>query len=72
MIHPEIKKFWEDSGYVIDNKDQVESSITRGYKSLPDGWTMLKIIAMSGSYHFNKQWYSEEQMLKIIKLKAFH
>jgi hypothetical protein len=70
-MHPEIKKFWQDAGYRVGNDI---SGIIYGYKGLPGGpLSIYKIetLAFGNRHRFNGIWYSEEEMLKIIRLKAF-
>jgi len=84
-MHPDIKKFWQEEGYTyIENEDQT-SSITAsdgkviylgtvtGYLPL-GGWlpiSRMDTLAFGDQHRYKGVWYSEEQMLRIIKLKAF-
>ena len=70
-MHPDIKKFWEDTGHTLHGP------------SLIDSWTiyvdtggvipiyLIETVCHGDRYRFKKEWYSEEEMLRIIKLKAF-
>ena len=73
MIHPEIKKFWQECGFSIVNEDQTMSGTVTGYKHNKDYFYIrfIKTLAFGNTYRFNGQWYSEEQMLRLVKLKAF-
>lgn len=79
-MHPEIKKFWESEGYSISNEDQKMTGTVSGYKSIKvDADSQYAIISKIETLAFgdryrwpsNGQWYSEEEMLRIIKQKAF-
>jgi hypothetical protein len=61
-----IKKFWEDAGYEVS--------------ATPNHWIVYKdsvvgiesfSIYFAGKYKFKGQLYSEKEMLKLIKHKAF-
>ncbi len=79
-MHPDIRKFWEDAGYVISEPGYIDSMGSRiqmgtitGYKALSPNpcICLIEVIAFGDKHRINGQWYSEEEMLKIIKLKAF-
>jgi len=103
-MHPEIKKFWEDTGYGIDTDILIGPGSAvdpwRVYWFLvengPEPWDQKQIrcVGMSDlipgrSSEAHQQWvkdgqlapctihilndieYTEEQMLRIIRLKAF-
>jgi len=66
-INPEIKRFWEKRGEVSG-------------PTLIDSWEcylgklpirQIVTIAHGNKYYYEKEWYTEEQMLKILKMKAF-
>ena len=76
-MHPEIRKFWEDAGYEIEiysTKDK--KKLAYGYKGLKspnqfnNDWSCATLM-FGNQYRFNGNWLSEEDLLKIIKLKAF-
>ena len=87
-MHPDIIKFWADSGYEIE----MLSPVNNGY----DGeWRMLFYVKKGdeygelagvseimfgtvgdgdpkcSTYLLSGKWLTEEEMLKLIKLKAF-
>jgi hypothetical protein len=67
-MHPEIKKFWEDAGHTVLGPSIIETyEIHIG----PGPGRLIQMIAHGNHHRFNKKWYSEEEMLRIIKLKAF-
>jgi len=67
-MHPEIRKFWEDAGHVVHGPSIIDTyEIYIG----PGPARLIETIAHGNKYRFNKQWYSEEEALRIIKLKAF-
>jgi hypothetical protein len=71
-MHPDIRKFWEDAGYHVGIPSAL-TQISEGWKRTDeDSWIRLLVTCSHGkSYLFNKKWYSEKDMLKIIKLKVF-
>lgn len=84
-MHPEIKKFWREAGYTyIENEDQA-SHVTAldgeviylgtvtGYLNLggPFNITRMDTLAFGDQHRYKGVWYTEEQMLKIVKMKAF-
>lgn len=76
-MHPEIEKFWEEVGeidftlsvpiiyYVVENKDYCITIAAVWNGGIQDG------PKQSDKYFYNKVEYTEEEMLKIIALKAF-
>jgi hypothetical protein len=70
-IHPEIKKFWENQGFEVREPWFSRSQYIYGYKNS----FISKLIArtdLNDSYEYLfKNWKSEEEMLRLIKLKAF-
>jgi len=74
-MHPEIKKFWENVG-VVNCIDEPTDHITNvPYYYVNIGIRSLTIAAKWYGdglfYHLNDKWYSEEDMLRMVKLKAF-
>jgi hypothetical protein len=85
-MHPEIRKFWEDAGYTVMRCDDL-NVVHSPHEMWCAGWIARGIndlyIATSATIHGNnkpdKIFYnfdnlrmlSEEEMLRIIKLKAF-
>lgn len=67
-MHPEIKKFWENSGHELVGPSFIETwEILIG-----DGCIRrIETVCHGDSYRYNEKWYSEEEMLRIIRLKAF-
>jgi hypothetical protein len=67
-MHPEIKKFWEDAGHMVRGPTLINSyEIYVGQAPI---WR-IETIAHGNRYRFNSEWYSEEEMLRIVRLKAF-
>lgn len=66
-MHPEIKKFWENAGYKI-RRDNLEL-----YWAQRVHWeTHIATQTESGMvYYWDTKYYSETEMLRIIKQKAF-
>jgi hypothetical protein len=70
-MHPEIKKFWEDIGYTIEPGDARIQAIYGQRKPNEFGIRKIEVLMFNNEYRFQTRWVSEEEMLKIIKLKAF-
>jgi len=86
-MHPKIKKFWEDTGYEVDTDVLVgpgsADSPWRLYWFLMKDEKQLRLIGMSDiqrggkvrppctTYFINDREYTEEEALRIIKLKVF-
>ena len=67
-MHPDIKKFWENAGYVLTEVPKLSNF---------EWWAGVHLLVASFDesngmiYIFNGQKYSESEALKVIKLKAF-
>lgn len=72
-MHPEIKKFWAEAGYVIENENQITSGVITAYKRINSilPISIIETIGFGSQHRINGNWYSEQEMLKIIRLKAF-
>lgn len=73
-MHPEIKKFWENVGVVNCIDEPTSHIINVPYYYVNIGVRSETIAAMIGgklTYHLNNQWYAEDVMLRLIKLKMF-
>lgn len=62
-----IRKFWEDIGTVYGPSILESYEVHIGSGPI----RLIEIVAHGNLYRFNKKWYSEEEMLRIIKIKAF-
>jgi hypothetical protein len=73
-MHPEIEKFWNDAGYEVElihtddvdiytSKSRIASPLCHVYK---DGRPSIYWLR-----DWDRQLFTESQMLRIIKLKAF-
>ena len=63
-----IRKFWENIGTVYGPSSIIESyNVYIGTGPI----RKIEIVAHGNKYRFDKKWYSEEEMLRIIKIKAF-
>jgi hypothetical protein len=69
-MHPDIKKFWNKKGHTLVGGHS-PMYIWEIYIDLGMGVCISEIVCHGNLYRFNKEWYSEEKMLKIIKMKAF-
>jgi hypothetical protein len=73
MIHPDIRKFWEEVGYQVDNDWWTSEHVDYILKT-KDGMTGAAAFRKRNApieYLFGGRLYSEEQMLRIVRLKAF-
>lgn len=67
-MHPDIRKFYEDAGYTVLGPSKLSSyEIHIGNEP----FRLIKVICHGNKYYFNKEWYSEEKMLRIVRLKVF-
>ena len=67
-MHPLIKKFWEEEGHAVIGPsiiDSCEIYIGTG------PFYLIEMVAHGNMHRFNGIWYSEEEMLKLIKMKSF-
>jgi hypothetical protein len=71
MIHPDVKKFWEDAGYRVDATHF--GDIIANWWAERNGQPSILIATERPEvkYVIADGWYTEKQTLKIIKLKAF-
>lgn len=82
-MNPLIEKFWNDAGYTI-SQIHPGGNPTTGELEQRYLWclmmegTYIGLVGMSGTsqmkcdyYFFNNKKYSEDEMLKIIRMKAF-
>ena len=79
----DIILFWENQGYIVRNNNVdyspklIHSMKTQLFEARKGKETRVIYFSDSATnpptknYFFNKSCYTEEQMLKIIKLKAF-
>lgn len=78
-MHPEIEQFWRNANYEVAHLGNIE---VRAYLRIPedryDDPASLDLLAgacifdkQSDRYIFDGSEYSEEDMLRIIRLKAF-
>jgi len=84
-MHPDIKQFWLDSGCTyIENEDQTQSvtgpdgkviylGTVTGHFSLggPFNISITDTLAFGDRHRYRGVWYTEEQMLRFVRLKAF-
>jgi hypothetical protein len=68
-MHPEIKKFWYDDGY--ESVIEETGGTIIGYMRLSDYCCRMDTLGFGDRCRYKGKWYSEEQMLRIIRLKAF-
>ena len=67
-MNPIIKKFWEDIGLTVHGPNAMDAyKVYIGKAPIHK----IEIVAHGNKYRFDKKWYSEEEMLRIIKIKAF-
>lgn len=79
-MNAEIKKFWEHQGYALNAyltiPREKEGLVSTVYAEKEDfnlsiGPVAFLFVDKPFLYRFNEKDYTEEQMLKIINLKAF-
>lgn len=84
-MNPLIEKFWEDTGYKIARwYSPIIENTWRDLFCLFKDDTFIRVVGVSKCfdgprqneakchvYYFNNKQYSENEMLKIIKMKAF-
>ena len=70
-MHPDIKKFWQNAGYDIESGDARIQVIYGQGKANEFGGRKIEVLMFNDEYRFESKWYSEDDMIKIIKLKAF-
>lgn len=68
-MNPLIRKFWEDTGHTVHGPSIIDSYTI--YIGTAPSIFLIETIAHGNMYRFNKKWYFEEEMLRIIKIKAF-
>lgn len=72
-MHPEIKRFWIETGHQLVGPTAINS--WEIHIKLGEGWLgqlcKIETVCHGNRYRFENEWYSEEEMLKLIKLKAF-
>jgi len=72
-MNPEIKRFWEDAGYTLNN---ITGSTWIMWWARKEGTEMEPHVAtfhtsFDAIYYFNHKEYTEAEMLRIINLKVF-
>jgi len=73
MMHPDIKAFWDKTGYqqvLLDGSVYCFNRVDNSARCLYNGATKLYWFYPIWSGNIGK-WYTEQKMLKIIKLKRF-
>jgi hypothetical protein len=80
-MHPEVKKFWEDAGYTVV-VDILQDDLWKFYWVVVKNGLQVKFVGISDVhppgtkdapctiYILNAKEYSEEEMLRMIKLKV--
>lgn len=71
-MHPEIKEFWEKTGHKLVGPTAIDSwEIYIKLETWLGSAFKIETVCHGDRYRFENEWYSEEEMLKLIKLKAF-
>jgi hypothetical protein len=74
-IHPEIRKFWEDQGYTLTDPLGFFPLGNVLWARQTDGLCFCSVAIKSKTgivqYCIDNDLYSEQETLRIIKLKAF-
>lgn len=73
VMNPEIRKFWEDAGYTLNDITGSTWIMFWGKKEEATlEWHVATFHAsLDPIYYYNYKEYTEAEMLRIIKLKAF-
>lgn len=74
MMNQYIKKFWEESGYAVREESYGFKKEIIGVKweHNNDRLIILPLYTTStGEYYYNDSFIFEDEMLRIIKIKAF-
>lgn len=69
-MHSDIKAFWSKGGNTVMGGSP-PMYLWSVYIDLGMSMYRIETICHGDKYCYNKEWYSEEQMLRIIKQKAF-
>lgn len=74
-MNPEIKKFWEATGWGVEWRSSSETRWWAWKNIAPDSHArrLIAWLVYPGEvlYRWHGKFYSEAQMLRLIKLKAF-
>ena len=74
-IHPNIEKFWTDQGFRIEYRPYSYQWIAISEYNVRRLISYISVdmdtLISTNLYSFSNMFYTEEEMLKIIKLKAF-
>jgi hypothetical protein len=71
-MHPTIKEFWIKSGHPpMGGGPPCHIWEVNIHLGGPLQLSRVEIVCHGDKYRYNNQWYSEEEMLRIIELKAF-
>lgn len=71
-MHAAIKKFWtKKRGYRLVGPTLIDSWEIHIPVGGPFNMFRIETVCHGDKYHYNNEWYSEAEMLKIVKMKAF-
>jgi len=75
ILNVEVKKFWEDAGYTTIHSYTSDNNLFVKWFASKRGSNLIFIAHLSDLfgkfYYLNGITYTETEMLRIIKLKAF-
>ena len=70
-MHADIKKFWEDAGYMVTSMGPSIEDCVIAYNKNGDYHIIMSVFNKVSVYSWGHNWYTEKQMLKIVAMKAF-
>lgn len=70
-MHPNIEKFWNDANYLISHRHGDFYWLASSSMEFPFIVALTLVSDKFVKYSFEGKWYSEQEMLRIISLKAF-
>ena len=68
-MHTEIRKFWNSIGFTFEMPGT--KSVWFSKNGELSGGHIIYHHTGSDEYYWDHSWYNEEEMLRIVKLKAF-
>ena len=69
-MHPAIKEFWIKEGHTLIG-GHPPTYIWEVHIDLVMSMSLIEVVCHGNRHRYKKEWYSEEEMLRIIKQKAF-
>lgn len=72
-LNSEVKKFWEEAGYTTRSHTSDNNLFVKWFASKKESRLIIAHLSdlFQNFYYLNGATYTEEEMLRVIKLKAF-